>query len=104
MKLKISKNKRGAEITLQLIIVAVLVLIVLVVLIVIFSQRTGKFVGGVSSCVAQGGAGCASTINECESKFKSRYIGKEVIFSALPNDECQKAKQGDYCCIPTVIS
>ncbi|HLD89042.1 MAG TPA: hypothetical protein VI894_02445 [Candidatus Nanoarchaeia archaeon] len=91
--------------TLQLIIVAVLVLIVLVVLIVIFSQRTGKFVGGVSSCTTQGGVGCAAnTARDCETRYSSIYAGKQVIWSALPNDDCEKQKQGKVCCIPTVTS
>ena len=55
-------NKKGAELSLNVIIVAVLVLIVLVVLIVIFSGRIGKFNEGTQACPGK----CADDIAKCK--------------------------------------
>ena len=48
-------NKKGAELSLNVIIIAIIVLIVLVVLIVIFTEKTSIFARTTSGCEARGG-------------------------------------------------
>ncbi len=48
-------NKKRAEISLNVIIVAAICLLVLIVLLFIFSDRIGAFALGVKSCTSQSG-------------------------------------------------
>jgi len=51
----INLNKKGAELTLNVIIVAIIVLIVLVVVVIIFSSKFSVFGKTSSDCATQGG-------------------------------------------------
>ena len=48
-------NKKGVELSLNVIIIAVILLVVLVVMIVIFSGKTSIFAKTTSGCEARGG-------------------------------------------------
>ncbi len=79
-------NKKGVEMSLQVIIVAVLALIVLVVLIVIFTGKTTFLANqttGLTACESRGG--------KCTS-------------NAIEDQQCFKGLLGcsaeQYCCIP----
>ena len=74
-------NKKGAELTLTMIIVIVILLIALVVLVIIFSGKTGIFAKTTASCEAQGG----ECLSECPSTHAPLLGGK-----------CETGK----CCIP----
>jgi len=56
-------NKKGAELSLNVIVIAVLVLIVLAVLIFIFSNKIGGFRTSVDSCTDKGGK-CSATCTD----------------------------------------
>jgi hypothetical protein len=73
---KLLSDKRGVELTLQTVIIAVIVLIVLVVLIVIFLKGTGGFLSGVTGCEDRKGT-CVSDKQSCTSSGGSIYsLGK----------------------------
>ena len=48
-------NKKGAELPMNLIIIAAILLIVLIVILAIFSSRTQIFTKGISDCESKGG-------------------------------------------------
>jgi len=50
-----NSNKKGAELSLNVIVIAILVLIVLAILIFILSNKIGGFREGVDSCTDKGG-------------------------------------------------
>ena len=101
MKLKLPKMPKKAALSLQIIIIAVLLLIVLVVLIVIFTQQTGKFIGGTKSCDAKGGE-CADSCNKLLSKFD---CSKTTCFT-IPNTDCVTihGNTKKLCCVPLTTS
>jgi ABC-type uncharacterized transport system permease subunit len=69
------RNKRGVDITLQTVIVAVIVIIVMIVLIVIFTKGTGGFLTS-TGCSARGGS-CVGDSESCTSSGGSVYgMGK----------------------------
>ena len=87
--MKILKNKRGVQLTMQTIVIAVLVIVVLIVLVLIFSKSARNFFLGTSGCEGKEGRRCDPD-GECESD-------ESHVFSGDP--QCQ-AKMGDdaICC------
>ncbi len=81
--MKISKSKKGVELTMSTIIIAVLVIVVLIVLILIFTGSVRNFFIGTSDCKAKSGT-CA---NECA-------IDETNMFSGNPSCE-----EGLICCV-----
>jgi hypothetical protein len=70
------RNKRGVDITLQTVIVAVIVIVVLIVLLVIFTKGTGGFIFATTGCVDRGGS-CVGDSESCTSSGGSIYrMGK----------------------------
>lgn len=84
--MKILKNKKGVQLTMQTVIIAVLVIIVLIVLIVIFTKGTGSFVIGITSCIDRGG-NCDSDAGSCTTSGGSVF-------------RLGKCPDGRVCCIP----
>jgi hypothetical protein len=78
-----SKNKRGVELTMNTIIIAVLVIVVLIVLVLIFSKSVRNFFLGTSDCHAKGG----ECMSECESGTTNMFSG---------NPSCET---GMICCV-----
>ncbi|MBN2458806.1 hypothetical protein JXB28_00845 [Candidatus Woesearchaeota archaeon] len=70
--MRLSKDKKGVEITLQTVIIAVLVLIVLVVLLYILFKGIGGFGEGATGCVDRGGE-CVSDAESCRQSGGSVY-------------------------------
>jgi len=69
-------NKKGVEITLQTVIIAVLVIVVLIVLLFIFTKGSSGFLTGVTSCDDRGGY-CATDSQECTASRGHVYrLGK----------------------------
>lgn len=60
------KNKRGAELTLNTIVIAALVVLVLAVVTIIFMAQFGQFASSVGECVRRGGE--IMTEEECEEE------------------------------------
>ena len=81
------KNKKGVELTMNTIIIAVIALIVLAVVMIIFSgsiSDSSEGISGISSCEARGdGAECVTSAEACEGTALPKVGGCE-----------------DYCCIP----
>jgi len=95
---KKSSDKRGAELSLNVIIIAAIALIVLVILVLIFTGRIAVFRVGVEDCGSKGGT-CIAAKEDCRVKLKSdNYV-------SLPGASCFTAGQKDAnnpkCCIPT---
>ncbi|MFH0870019.1 MAG: hypothetical protein V1866_03100 [archaeon] len=85
--MKLSSNRRGAEMAMSTIVVIVLVLIVLVVLLYIFGKSSGGFISGVTSCEDRGGS-CQGSAESCISSGGSVYrIGS-----------CKE--KDSVCCLP----
>ena len=86
--MKLLKNKRGVQLTMQTIVIAVLVIVVLIVLILIFSKSARNFFLGTSGCEGKEGRRCAD--EKCA-------VDEVHVFSGDP--QCQ-AKMGDdaICC------
>jgi hypothetical protein len=83
-------NKKGAEIALNVVIIAAIALLVLVVVVFIFGKRAGTFGQAVSSCEGLGGK-CYE--NPCLT------IGKP----SIPNADCkEKNEDAPYCCSEAV--
>ncbi len=94
-------NKKGVEISMNVIIVAALGLIVLLILTIMVVNKMGVFGGTSSSCdslVAQGGAVCAA---KCGS---SDYNSKEYAI-VDPTKSCEESSDGSkqYCCLKGTI-
>ncbi|MBN2052285.1 hypothetical protein JW756_02170 [Candidatus Woesearchaeota archaeon] len=84
--MRLTKNKRGAELTMSTIIIAVLVIIVLLVLVLIFSKSARNFFLGTSGCASKGGT-CQA---ECGQGETNHFAG---------NPECDGKTKGYICCI-----
>ena len=79
-------NKKGAELSLNVIIIAVIVLVVLIVLIVIFSGKTSIFAKITSGCEARGGT-CLDG-SACPASYAPAGFGLQL------------CESGKVCCIP----
>ena len=80
------KTKKGAELALNVVIIAAIALLVLAVLIFIFSSRASKFTQGVGDCEFQGGT-CSET--RCLLQAKPE----------ISNTNCaDKDPTKPYCC------
>lgn len=79
-------NKKGVEMTMSTIIIAVLVILVLVILVLIFSKSARNFFLGTSGCVSEGGE---CQLNSCEKGYKNLFTG---------NPECEADKGENYIC------
>ena len=88
---KNKRNKRGAELSLNVIIVAAIALIVLVILVLIFTGRIAIFRFGVEDCYAKGGK-CATTCGENEARLTGT--------NCKATGSTDTRYTGDYCCIP----
>ena len=77
--MKFLNNKRGVQLTLSTVVIAVLVIIVLIVLIVIFTQGTGLFNIGITSCVDRGGK-CEVDADTCLNNMGSVYPFNSFVF------------------------
>src|SRR3989344_1294952 len=84
--MRANHSKKGVEMSLQAIIIAVLVLVVLVVLVLIFTKGSVGFYTGVTSCGDRGG----SCKDVCESGESAYALG-------LSGEGCGS---GAKCCIP----
>jgi len=87
--MRLVKNKRGVELTMQTIIIAVLVIVVLIVLILIFSKSVRNFFLGTSGCTSRNG----ECMSECPEGWTNHFAG---------NPECEaEAGSGDtlLCCV-----
>lgn len=81
--MKILNNKKGVQLTMQAIIIAVLVIVILIVMILIFSKSAQNFFLGTSDCTSRGGT-CKS---ECSSDETNHFAG---------NPSCD---EGQICCV-----
>jgi hypothetical protein len=88
--MKIIRNKRGAELTMSTIIIAVLVVIVLIVLVLIFNKSARNFFLGTSGCLGKTGRTCES--ERCST-------GQTNVFSGNP--ECESKYGTGYVCCET---
>ncbi len=80
-------SKKGIELSLNTMIIAILVLVAAAVIIAIFiggMKGTGEWFKGASSCTAQGGE-CVSSASECAGQ-------------AIPRKNCDGKGEG-FCCI-----
>jgi len=95
------KSKKGAELSINVIIIAVIALVVLAVLIFIFSGRSQVFVKSVSQTCSQQGGECKAAAGPCpEGKFLIYARGCKVTDAAkgiaAPDPE---EKEMGPCCI-----
>lgn len=77
-------DRRGVELSLNLIILVVIGLIVMVIVIYLVASTTGDARGDISGCVQKGGQ-CGLTCNSGETA-SSAFAGG--------------CSPGEYCCIP----
>ncbi|MBI4449165.1 hypothetical protein HY641_04020 [Candidatus Woesearchaeota archaeon] len=87
--MKLTRTKRGQELALSTIIIAVLVLLILLVLGIILTRQTGKFSTGVSSCEARGG----TCIEE------SAYTTCQIKAPQYTCAEVEPAASSKKCCL-----
>ena len=66
-------NKKGAELSLNIIIIAILVLLVLVVISLVFTNKLGSFRKASETCAAQNGA-CVDA-SECVGEYQKVITG-----------------------------
>ena len=82
--MRLLKNKRGVQLTMQTIIIAVLVIVVLIVMVLIFSKSARNFFLGTSDCIAKGG--------DCKPGPCPR--GETNHFAGNPS-----CSEGEICCV-----
>jgi hypothetical protein len=87
-------DKKGVEISMNVLIVAAIGLLVLVVLSIIFLGRIGTFSKSTADCAVQGG--------KCAIECGSVDFGTQNMPSANPTITCSAAATGEAqkCCIP----
>jgi len=83
--LRLTVNKRGDGLSLNVIVLAVLALLILVILSFIVLRGTGTFNTGVSSCDA-----CVSDKNQCDAGYVPVPSTCHIGGASGP--------QGSYCC------
>lgn len=90
-------NKKGVEISMNLIIIAAIGLLVLVVLSVIFLGRIGTFGQKSGECAVQGGT-CAQACGNAD-------FGTETMTKKNPLLTCPDAATGEpqVCCLPIQV-
>lgn len=90
-------DKKGVEISMNVIIVAAIGLLVLVVLSVIFLGKVGGFGRQVSDCAVQGG--------KCATACGSADAGTQNFQSQNPAIACPNTadSQPQVCCLPVKI-
>ncbi|MBI2546281.1 hypothetical protein HYV81_03815 [Candidatus Woesearchaeota archaeon] len=91
---KNKRNKRGAELSLNVIIVAAIALIVLVILVLIFTGRIAIFRFGVEDCVSKGGSCDTAAGSACPPDYAD-------LPSASCYDANNKVDKNKKCCFPT---
>jgi len=79
-------NKKGAELSMNVIVIAAIVLLVLVVLSIIFLGRIGIFGKSVGDCATKGGV-CVAR-EDCTD-----------ITRLAPGTNCEKDEPGTICCV-----
>lgn len=87
------RNKKGVDISINAVIVAVIALLVLVVLAIIFTGRLGSFSQQAGSCLAKGGK-CAIACGSSDYNTVNQPTED-------PTTTCAKASDGSSqrCCI-----
>lgn len=94
LKTSFSNNKKGAELSLNVIIIAALALLVLVIVAVIFMGRTGMFRRESGNCVNMGGY-CSKT--GCNGDYERR-VGYDCNLDGDTSLNEGQATDG-VCCI-----
>lgn len=89
-------DKKAAELTMNVIIIAVLALIVLAVLLVIFSGKMKSFTGGMKECSSLGGE-CKGDVTIENDAVKTRKCPSGS--TPVPNTNCEPQ---NVCCISLV--
>jgi hypothetical protein len=79
-------NKRGVEMTMSTIIIAVMVILVLIIMVLIFNKSARNFFLGTSGCTSKG-AECQQS--PCPSGSSNMFAG---------NPECESKGEGMICC------
>lgn len=87
-------DKKGVELSMNVIIIAAIALLVLVVLSVIFLGRIGTFGEDVAACSTQGGR-CAVECGDPDYRTQDFPL-------ANPTIDCPDtlAEESQYCCLP----
>ena len=88
-------NKKGVEMTLNTIIIAIICLIVLFVILAIFTNVMGDSVDKMttlSTCAGRGGSGCVKDRGDCEDN--------EMAIPRLGGCGSEDDEGKPYCCVP----
>jgi hypothetical protein len=111
------KNKKGTEMGINTIVVAVIAVVVLIVVIIVFSGKFGLFSSELNNCESTGKGTCVASSSDCTTPgrlmdYKCKESGKVCCVSAcsLAGGECgtktcpdekvlyATCKQGETCC------
>ncbi|MBI4150108.1 hypothetical protein HY488_01760 [Candidatus Woesearchaeota archaeon] len=90
----LKQNKRGAELTLNVIVIAAIVLFVLVVLLLIFTGRIGGFQKETAKCETQGGV---CTLGACPEN--ARQVSTLVCDLNSDGDSKDGPGVDGVCCV-----
>jgi len=88
-------NKKGAELSMNVIIVAAIALVVLVVLIVVFVNKMGVVVTQSDTCANNGGR-CVTLAKDCSGTYEQVRSGSNYI---CPGKDLQDPKDNEICCV-----
>jgi len=89
--MKLLKNRKSQDLSLNTIIVAVIVLIVLIILIVVLSSKMTGFRKGVNTCDGY----CVKSASDCRAGETPLYI------NGCDANNDGKEDIGNYCCAKT---
>lgn len=88
-------EKKGAELSVNLIIVAILALLVLVIMSLIFTGRIGIFRKSVDSCTSFGGS-CVGDASMCAGSYQR--IERSGVCDLNPENDPNSLDDG-LCCV-----
>jgi hypothetical protein len=80
-------NKKGTEMGLNTIVMAIIAIAVLVVVIIVFANKFGMFSSVANDCEGTGKGTCIDTSADCTAKYQGRLL----------DYKCKES--GKFCCV-----
>ena len=88
-------NKKGAELSMNVIIISVIALVVLVVLVVVFVNKMGGVVSQTDTCSNNGGR-CVENARDCSGAYEQVRTGSNYI---CPGADPKDSRDNEICCV-----
>jgi len=93
-------KKRGVEMGMNVIVVAVIALAVLIVVLIVFAGKFSLLSGELNKCVSTGHGRCVSGETECTDKWGGRIVD----FKCSSKDSKDKSTDNKCCISPCTMA